>query len=316
MSRYRKVEVRMWGDDKFRRLSPLQPSGQALWLYLICGPATGPIPGLFKAGPASMAEDLGWSVEAFREAFREVFREGMVKADFKARVVWLPKAIEHNPPANPNIVTSWWPEFELIPECSLKWEALESMKSNIYTMSDGFISAFDKAFGKALVKALANGMANQDQEQKQDEEQQEQEKEIRRTISQNPESDPEPRRDEPKRTPTLKRPDDVSDDTWNGFVSLRRAKKAPISDAALKGIRREADKARVSMDEALQTCCARGWTGFKADWMHEDRGGGQRVNGNTAPNSYVGLSQKDYGKTRMGGFLERQMKAKLNGGDK
>ena len=119
-----------------------------------------------------------------------------------------------------------------------------------------------------------------------------------------------------KRQPQLKRPDDVSEDTWNGFVSLRRAKKAPISDAALKGIRREADKARVSMDEALQTCCARGWTGFKADWMHEDRGGGQRVNGNTAPNSYVGLSQKDYGKTRMGGFLERQMKAKLNGGDK
>ena len=119
-----------------------------------------------------------------------------------------------------------------------------------------------------------------------------------------------------KRQPQLKRPDDVSEDTWDGFVSLRRAKKAPLSEAALKGIRREADNARVSMDEALQTCCARGWTGFKADWMHEDRGGGQRVNGNTAPNSYVGLSQKDYGKTRMGGFLERQMKAKLNGGDK
>ena len=119
-----------------------------------------------------------------------------------------------------------------------------------------------------------------------------------------------------KRQPQLKRPDDVSEDTWDGFVSLRRAKKAPLSEAALKGIRREADNARVSMDEALQTCCARGWTGFKADWMHEDRGGGQRVNGNAAPNSYVGLAQKDYGKTRMGGFLERQMKAKLNGGDK
>ena len=119
-----------------------------------------------------------------------------------------------------------------------------------------------------------------------------------------------------KRQPQLKRPDDVSEDTWDGFVSLRRAKKAPISDAALKGIRREADKARVSMDEALQTCCARGWTGFKAEWLTDDRVGGQRVNGNTAPNSYVGLSQKDYGKTRMGGFLERQMKAKLNGGDK
>jgi len=309
MSRYRKVEVRMWGDDKFRRLSPLQPSGQALWLYLICGPATGPIPGLFKAGPASMAEDLGWSVEAFLEAFREAFREGMVKADFNARVVWLPKAIEHNPPANPNIVTSWWPEFELIPECSLKWEALESMKSNIYGMSDAFIKAFDKSFGKALAKALANGMANQDQEQKQDEEQQEQEK--KEDSSPQKKSSPAT-----KRPPQLKRPDDVKEDTWNAFSALRKAKKAPLSGIALDRIRAEAGKAKITMDEALQTCCMRGWTGFKADWMHEDRGGGQRVNGNTAPNSYVGLSQKDYGKTRMGGFLERQMKAKLNGGEK
>ena len=85
---------------------------------------------------------------------------------------------------------------------------------------------------------------------------------------------------------------------------------------ALDRIRAEAGKAKITMDEALQTCCARGWTGFKAEWLTDGRVGGQRVNGNTAPNSYVGLSQKDYGKTRMGGFLERQMKAKLNGGDK
>ena len=144
----------------------------------------------------------------------------------------------------------------------------------------------------------------------------EQGKEIRRTTTKNPESDPEPRREATKRQPQLKRPDDVTEDTWQAFSALRKAKRAPLSEAALKGIRREADKARVSLDEALQTCCMRGWQGLKAEWLTDDRGGGQRVNGNTAPNSYVGLAQKDYGKTRMGGFLERQMKAKLNGGDK
>ena len=141
-------------------------------------------------------------------------------------------------------------------------------------------------------------------------------KEIRHPKTKNSGSDPEPSAKPSKRPPTLKRPDDVSEDTWMAFSALRKAKKAPLSGIALDRIRAEAGKAKITMDEALQTCCMRGWTGFKADWMHEDRGGGQRVNGNTAPNSYVGLSQKDYGKTRMGGFLERQMKAKLNGGDK
>lgn len=99
----------------------------------------------------------------------------------------------------------------------------------------------------------------------------------RRTISKTqkntqPVPEPEPSAKPSKRQPKVKRPDDVSEDTWDGFVTLRRAKKAPVSDAALKGIRREADKAAVSMDEALQTCCMRGWTGFKADWMRINDG--------------------------------------------
>ena len=54
-SRYRKVEVRTWGDEKFRGLSAMPACGQGLWLYLITGPHTGPIPGLFRAGRAGMA---------------------------------------------------------------------------------------------------------------------------------------------------------------------------------------------------------------------------------------------------------------------
>ena len=107
MSLYRKIEVRMWGDYKFRKLSPLPPCGQGLWIYLLTGPHTGPIPGLFRVSQATLADELGWSVEAFQEAFGEAFREGMVEADWEAKVVWVPKAIHCNPPASPNVVTSW-----------------------------------------------------------------------------------------------------------------------------------------------------------------------------------------------------------------
>ena len=173
--RYRKVEVRTWGDERFRALTPIPPCGQGLWLYLITGPHTGPIPGLFRAGRAGMAEDLNWELEAFDEAFREAFAQGMVEADFKARVVWVPNAIKHNRPESPNVVRSWSAEFDLIPECDLKRQAYESLKASIHALGEAFAKAFDESFAKPSVKpsvkAMPKTMPNQEQEQEQEQEQ-------------------------------------------------------------------------------------------------------------------------------------------------
>lgn len=166
--RYRKIEVRTWGDEKFRALSPIPPCGQGLWLFLITGPHTGPIPGLFRAGRAAMAEELGWEIEDFDKAFGEAFQQGMVKADFKARVVWVPKAIRHNKPESPNVVRSWGTEFDLIPECDLKGEAFEALKASIHALGESFGKAFDETLGKASGKPSAKAMANQEQEQQQE----------------------------------------------------------------------------------------------------------------------------------------------------
>lgn len=146
MSRYRKIEVKMWGDAKFRSLSTLPPCGQGLWLYLLTGPNTGPIPGLFRAGRAAMAEELDWDVKAFDKAFAEVLEKGMVKSDFKARVVWVPKAIFHNRPVSPNVVKSWGKEWEMIPECDLKTEAFHSLRTAMYSFGESFGKVFDEAF--------------------------------------------------------------------------------------------------------------------------------------------------------------------------
>lgn len=167
-SRYRKVEVRTWGDEKFRSLSALPPCGQGLWLFLITGPHTGPIPGLFRAGRAAMAEELDWELEAFDKAFQEVFQQGMVKADFKARVMWVPNAIKHNRPESPNVVKSWAAEFDLIPECDLKREAREHLRASVHALGESFGKAFDETFGKASPKPSTKAMPNQEQEQEQE----------------------------------------------------------------------------------------------------------------------------------------------------
>jgi hypothetical protein len=60
---------------------------------------------------------------------------------------------------------------------------------------------------------------------------------------------------------------DVTEQTVKDFKALRKAKKAPITETAMDGIKREAAKAGYTLEQALRTICERGWTGFKADWV-------------------------------------------------
>lgn len=175
MSRYRKIEVRTWSDEKFRELSAIPPSGQGLWFFLLTGPHTTAIPGLFRAGRAAMAEELNWEQEAFDEAFREVSDQGMAKADFKAKLVWLPKAIQHNKPESPNVVRGWRVELDLLPECDLKREAIEGIREALEIAGSSYVEAFDEVLStkkkepvKPSAKPLAKAMPNQEQEQEQD----------------------------------------------------------------------------------------------------------------------------------------------------
>lgn len=56
-------------------------------------------------------------------------------------------------------------------------------------------------------------------------------------------------------------------DDW---IHIRKTKKAAITQTALDGIQREADKAGLSLENALRFCCERGWSGFNADWVLRD----------------------------------------------
>jgi hypothetical protein len=166
MARYRKVDTRMWGDAKFKSLSPLTPCGQGLWLYLLTGPETSVIPGLFRAGEAGLSEALGWSLKGFREAFAEAFREGIAKADWEARIVWLPNATKYNKPESPNVVKSWEHSWDELPECQLKDEAYEALKA----FTEALGEAFAKAFRQACRKPSRKPSLNQEQEQEQEQE--------------------------------------------------------------------------------------------------------------------------------------------------
>lgn len=164
MARHKKIDVRMWGDEKFRSLSKSAPNGQTLWFYLLTGPHTTSIPGLFMAGEMALSEALGWPVKAFREAFQEVLSKGMAEADFEARVVWIPKAMLYNPPESPNVVKSWRIYWDEIPECPLKHKAYQHLKA----FTEGLGKGFGEGFKSTCSVNIARPSPNQEQEQEQE----------------------------------------------------------------------------------------------------------------------------------------------------
>lgn len=70
---------------------------------------------------------------------------------------------------------------------------------------------------------------------------------------------------------TVNRPDGVPETVWSDFLSIRKAKRSPMTQTALDGIDREARRAGMTLAQALAMCCQRGWQGFNADWLETAR---------------------------------------------
>jgi hypothetical protein len=82
-----------------------------------------------------------------------------------------------------------------------------------------------------------------------------------------PETEGETETETKKKATSVAPPEGVSDSVWQEFKSLRKAKKAPITQRAIDAITTEANKAGWTLEKALEECVVRGWQAFKADWV-------------------------------------------------
>lgn len=96
-----------------------------------------------------------------------------------------------------------------------------------------------------------------------------------RTINQEPRTNTPPSGGAARKR-SAARPGDVPEPVWRDFQAIRKAKRAPLTDTALDGIRREAEKAGVTFADAIAYCCEVGWQGFNATWYAERHAGGGR----------------------------------------
>lgn len=160
MSKYRKIDVRIWNDAKFRDLSH---NAKLVFFFLLTHPNMTAL-GAMRSTLSGLAEELDFELEAFREAFREAFAKGMVKHDSKACLIALPNFIKYNQPESPNVVKAWVNSLDLLPECDLKNDVI-SLSANALK---GYSKAFREALPEAFLKTYPKSMPNQEQEQEQE----------------------------------------------------------------------------------------------------------------------------------------------------
>lgn len=73
------------------------------------------------------------------------------------------------------------------------------------------------------------------------------------------------------------------------WIAVRTKKKAAMTLTALNGVIREAEKAKVSLAEAIRICAEKSWQGFEAGWLTN-----LATNGSQALAKHTGFADRDY----------------------
>ena len=74
----------------------------------------------------------------------------------------------------------------------------------------------------------------------------------------------------PRKRSAPPKPADVDEQTWADWLSLRKTKRAPVTETVLRGARSEAAKAGISLEDFLRVWCRRGSQGLEASWLKDN----------------------------------------------
>ena len=285
MARYRKIDVRIWNDRKFRALSD---NGKLAFILLLTHPDTTQI-GTIRTRVSNLADELGWSNDAMSHAIREAKSKGMIDADEKAGLMVINNFLKYNAPSSPNAFKSWCELIDLMPECDLLDRHVAGLKAFVDGLSLGMKKAIPNDLLDAIRDAIqhANEQPSRIQEQEQE---QEQEKKVAPTneVAETSPAETEtekvslssaPSLETPKKKTAKKAakaasvlacPDDVPEELWKDFLEHRKHKQAPVTNRVLVLLRNEAKKAGWTLEAVINRIILRDWTGFEAFWVKDE----------------------------------------------
>lgn len=261
MARYRKIEVRIWNDRKFRSLDD---KTKLVFFMLLTHPDTNQL-GFIRARSVTLAMDLGWDSNAMSNAIQMLCKMGMLMADEMAGLMFLPNFLKYNPPNGLNGAKSWEGLIDLLPECDLLNIGLIRLKPFIDGLSDGIKKGIPDDIKNAIANAIQYGMKDGCRIQEQE---QEQEQELLSASSSTRENKSE-KVSKPKKETKQIDFYGVSDSVRDDWISLRKKKRAVVSQNVVDELKAKADEIGWTLDRVMKMIVSRNWQGFETRWLED-----------------------------------------------
>lgn len=145
---YRKIEPRMWDDERFAALSP---EAKLTWLCILTGPHTTALPGLSVCGVASLAEAIRYGIDTVSKALHELCAAGLVKVNLGARVILVPNAPKYNPCPNVKVLKGWLSLWKNVPDCAEKYAYIKHLRAALDFSQEWSATAWGQTFDTVSV---------------------------------------------------------------------------------------------------------------------------------------------------------------------
>ena len=158
-ARFRKIDPRIWTDEKFRLLKAEE---QRIALYILTAQSNRI--GIFSFSPGKACEDLKTLPQTFRKGFQKVCQTLNWQWDADARVLYLPTWWRYNRPENANNVIGNLKDLDDLPKTPL----LERFSTNTTHLKEDLHQTFTQTLEKRYPHRPSKRSASQEQEQEQE----------------------------------------------------------------------------------------------------------------------------------------------------
>ena len=150
-ARYRKIDPRIWNDEKFRTLSD---DAKFVFLFLLTHPHMTALGAMRNTLPG-LAAELGWTAKRFSSAVKESMALGIVEACDRASWIGIPNFLRYNEPEGPNSVTKAWVfALDLLPQCQEKRRLIQRCRAYLQERSSKFREAMGDAIWETFRDAI------------------------------------------------------------------------------------------------------------------------------------------------------------------
>lgn len=243
MRDYSSVSPQFWIGQTGKALRGNMPA-QILALYLMTSPHANMI-GVFYCPIDYMAKETGMTLEGASEALQSLIDADFCRFDHATEEVFVVRMaafqVGDELDAKDNRCKGVARELEKVTSSQLQ----QGFRANYAVPFNLPIPSIQTPKTDRPSEAPLKPLRSQEQEQEQEQEQDQKKSAVAPAIP------------------------GVPDSLMADFLKIRKAKKAPLTETAITGIQREADKAGLSMAEAITACCEYSWQGFNAEWYAE-----------------------------------------------